>query len=372
MKKLTLFFSVIVVLLCSCSEKGTFSISGTASDSELEGKYVYLMKEDAEQFDMANADSAVIKSGKFTFKGIQETPAIYRIFLQPIPGEMPLNGYLQIQQGNFVVSINKDNINIGGSPENDAFQKNNDEIRILSDKMQAIQEHFASLPEEEQTEEALDKAQKEYSGIMEEMKKINLDYMKNNINNLLGIAAFEGTYQMYEMEDLKEVINNLEDSFKTKEPFVSILNNIEILNKVAVGAKFTDVTLKDTKDNSVSLSDYVGKGKYVLIDFWASWCGPCIREMPTLLEAYGSYGGDKFEIVGVSLDEEKDDWIKMISDLKMSWPQMSDLKGWNSEAAGIYGVRSIPHTILIDPDGIIIEKNLRGKLLLEKLKEVIK
>ena len=121
----------------------------------------------------------------------------------------------------------------------------------------------------------------------------------------------------------------------------------------------------------MKLSDYVGKSKYVLIDFWASWCGPCRAEMPTVVEAYTKFHDKGFEVVGVSLDNEKDAWVKAIAELKMPWPQMSDLKGWESEACAVYHVQAIPANVLVDEQGNIIAKDLRGEDLLNKMGELL-
>ena len=123
---------------------------------------------------------------------------------------------------------------------------------------------------------------------------------------------------------------------------------------------------------NVKLSDYVGKGKVVLVDFWASWCGPCRREMPNLVEAYKQYKNKNFEIVGVSLDQNGDAWKAAIEQLNITWPQMSDLKYWNCEGAQLYAVSSIPHTVLIDGEGTIIARGLHGEDLQKKLAEVLK
>ena len=111
--------------------------------------------------------------------------------------------------------------------------------------------------------------------------------------------------------------------------------------------------------------------KPVLLDFWASWCGPCRAEMPTVVEAYTKYHDKGFEVVGVSLDNDKDSWVKAIADLQMPWPQMSDLKGWESEACAVYHVQAIPANVLIDEKGDIIAKDLRGEDLLNKMKELL-
>ena len=138
------------------------------------------------------------------------------------------------------------------------------------------------------------------------------------------------------------------------------------------GSMYKDLTMQDLNGKQVKLSDWVGKGKYVLVDFWASWCGPCRAEMPNVVEAYNKYHSKGLEIVGVSFDQKKDAWTAMVKKLGMEWPQMSDLKGWQCEAGKVYGIRSIPSNILLDPQGKIVASDLRGEELQKKLAEIYK
>jgi len=135
---------------------------------------------------------------------------------------------------------------------------------------------------------------------------------------------------------------------------------------------YTDLVMKDMNDKEIKLSQFAGKGNYVFVDFWASWCGPCRAEMPNVVEAYNKYHSKGLEIVGVSFDQKKDAWTAMVKKLGMEWPQMSDLKGWQCEAGKVYGIRSIPSNILLDPQGKIVASDLRGEELQKKLAEIYK
>ena len=152
--------------------------------------------------------------------------------------------------------------------------------------------------------------------------------------------------------------------------FFSFLFSAAINAQPKQGQLAADIALPSVNGDTIKLSSL--KGKVVLLDFWASWCPPCRKEMPGLVETYKKYSKKGFEIVGVSLDKDKDAWLGGVKEMKMEWKQLSDLKFWDSEGAAIYGVNSIPHTVLFDKEGIIVAKDLHGDALNAKLAELIK
>ena len=198
-----------------------------------------------------------------------------------------------------------------------------------------------------------------------------LDATKANATSEVGVYLFKNFYYYMDTPQLAEIVNLIPDKFANDEAISNIKQQVNKLTATAVGQKFTDFELKNLEGKAVKLSDYAGKGKVVLVDFWASWCGPCRQEMPNVVKVYNQYKDKGFEIVGVSLDQTEEAWKKGIADLGITWPQMSDLKYWQCEAAAIYGVNAIPHTVLIDKDGTIIERNLRGEKLYERIAELL-
>jgi peroxiredoxin len=171
--------------------------------------------------------------------------------------------------------------------------------------------------------------------------------------------------------------NYVENYLKTYTAYNSnplmqrVIKNVASAKKTAIGAKAPEFSLKDPKGKLHKLSSYLGKS-YVLLDFWASWCGPCRGEMPNVKKAYAQFKAKGFQIVGVSLDDKAAAWTGAIKSIGITWPQLSDLKGWKCSAADLYGVHAIPATFLLDAKGNIIARDLRGEELLNKLAELYK
>lgn len=140
----------------------------------------------------------------------------------------------------------------------------------------------------------------------------------------------------------------------------------------SVGSPLVDFEMNDIHGEVHHLSDYVGQGKYTLVDFWASWCGPCCQEMPNVKACYEAYKDKGFLVVGISFDYEQQAWEKAVKELGITWPQLSDLKGWDNKSSNLFNIKSIPATILYGPDGKVVASNLRGEALADKLKELLK
>lgn len=231
-------------------------------------------------------------------------------------------------------------------------------------------EKAGTLTEEEKA--ALDTAS---NVIFEKTKAMYANFYKNNINTEYAQKIFSESKWTRRLNpsQLESVVQAVTDTlFKETDAYKYAADRLFRMKNTLQGNPYTNIISQDPGGNTVELANYVGKGKYVLLNFWASWCPDCRKEMPELVELYAAYKDKNFEMVGYSLDKEKDAWIKGIEALNITWPQISDCDFWNSQGAKLYAVQFIPQTVLINPEGTIIERGLDIATLKEKLINLIK
>ena len=374
MKKILTVASA-ALLLAACSEKPGYTITGKVNNAELNGKYVYLYEYGSN--DAAPIDSALVENGAFTLKGTQNTTSLRTIRFsendveprRAASGETsPFTALLALQNSAINVVLDEKYSDVSGTPENDAMLAFQKEIRALREEQEKLEADLKS--EEAEVKRA---AETKYDEFDHQIAEKAYSYIKQNINNLTSAKLLvDFRYELNE-EQQNDIVASASEEFKNVPGVQKLIDHLEVLKKVAVGQKFTDFEMADIKGKTHKLSEFVGNGKnIVLLDFWASWCPPCRRDMPNLVDTYKEFKGNGFEIVGISLDSKKEAWEKGIKDLNITWTQLSDLKGWKNDGAALYGVNSIPHTILVDKDGTIIAKGLHGKEVAEKLRELLK
>ena len=364
MKKVILFAGSALIL-AACSEKPGYQITGTVSDAALDGQYVYLYPYGDRE--AAALDSALVDKGAFSFKGVQDAPALRSLrFSSDVvePARVsaglnsPFSATFTLDNSKLAVVLDSAST-VTGTPENDAFAAFQKELTVIGEEMKTL---FANVNNEDPASVAA--AEAKYEEVSNKLSGIAKTYISGNSNSLIaGKTLYDFRYNLNE-NDQNELIAKADSVFKSAPGIDALIAHLDVLKKVAVGEKFTDFEMADVKGEVKKLSDFVGQGKYVLIDFWASWCPPCRKEMPNLVALHKKYKAKGFEIVGVSLDSDKA--------LEITWPQLSDLKGWKNEGAALYGVNSIPHVLLVDKEGTIIAKQLHGEELTKKLEELFK
>lgn len=361
------------LLLVACSEKPGYEITGTVSNADLNGKYVYLYEYGVQ--DAAPLDSAQVQNGAFMLKGTQNVPALRTMrFAEEVveparvaAGEnAPFAATFVLENGKLIVALDSVSA-VSGTPENDAQKTFQGKIKNLRSEIENL---YADMKSEDTS--IVNAAEKKYDEIDKKITAAVVNYLLAHTNKQTAAKnMYDFRYNLSE-DQQNEILNQADSAFKAVPGISNMIDHLNILKTVAVGQKFTDFEMADAKGNMHKLSEYVGNGKVVLVDFWASWCPPCRKEMPGLVAAYKQYKNKGFDIVGISLDSKADAWEKGVKDLNITWTQLSDLQGWKNAGAALYGVNSIPHTVLVDKDGTIIAKNLHGEELNNKLQEVLK
>lgn len=360
------FAAAGVMALAACQEKAGYTIKGTA-EGVSDGDMVYLQNRTENGFEAL--DSTVVKGGAFEFKGVPDSVAALR-YVTYSNGDSHMAAMIFVEPGTVTVNMSAQESRVSGTANNDVMQGFMDEYKRINDEMESI--YKKATTDSTLTAAQQDSLMKVLDGKEAEGTGRILQMLSENVDKAAG-AELLGMFGMgFEVADVQPLLEKVPAPLASKPSLVRLKEYVDVRVKTSEGQKYTDFALDTPEGKQVKLSDYVAKNKYTLVDFWASWCGPCRREMPNVVAAYAKYKAKGFEVVGVSLDSNLESWKKGIADLKITWPQMSDLKGWKNEAAGLYGVRSIPATVLIAQDGTIVARDLRGEDIEAKLAELLK
>ena len=358
MKKVMFIAALMMAVLPTEAQQIKYSINGISNEN---GKTVSLIDRKTNQ----TVNTATVADGKFTMSGNAEKDAFMAIGIKESPWAT-----IFFNDGT-PMTINLNDSTLKGSPLNERLVHYDIDINAsyasFLMKMQSMSEEERKAKEIELVGGLMIATMK----MMEGVKKV----FNEESETLIPVAFISEYQQVFGQQKLDSVL-------ATKPAWAShpIVQQqvqqwaqqkaLEEKKLAFIGKQFIDLEEADPDGKMHKLSEYVGKGKWVLVDFWASWCGPCKAEMPNVVAAYDKYHAKGFDIVGLSFDNKKEPWVKDIEYLKIPWIHLSDLKGWNTVASKVYGVNSIPDNLLIDPQGKIVARGLRAQALHAKLAEI--
>lgn len=376
MKPFSIFFCVAILFSCEKPPKDSYHIKAKAPGI-YNGMRAYLKVSDERQR-FVNVDTAIVMDEKFSFDGKRDEPRLEYLFIDNYEGHLPLI----VENGDIEIQINKDSLfasKIIGSKENDAYKAFSEEERKLTLRAIELQKSQRTARQTNNTIE-FGQLTNDLKQTTDDLKNLPMRFINGKEDSFLSVILLNKMTNTngVALDSIEVGYNKLSANLKASsygQKIGSFIDQQKLIREqqkaTQIGGTAPNFSANTPEGKTLALNDI--KGKLTLIDFWASWCGPCRRENPNVVKVYNKYHDKGLEIISVSLDRngQKDRWIKAINDDKMTWHHISNLQYWQDPIAKIYNVRSIPATFLLDAEGKIVAKNLRGSALEDKVAELL-
>ena len=352
----SILYSALFLGALTACQSNTYQVKGTI-EGAADGDTLFFTT------DMQSgipSDTLIVEHGKFSFSG--ESDSVYMAMVYSAKRN-ELNAPFFVEPGKISIDIKETPgaSRVGGTMCNDQWQVLNDSVMTIGKEINKIAEHIygnnVTFEEQQKGMEQIEQLNKRFSAMV-------IGITEKNIDNEFGYFLL--TYYPEELIDNEtrlSLIKKLPEQMRKRAAILQYEESIAAASETAEGATITDFSMPTPDGTSLSIMSEISQHRITIIDFWASWCGPCRQDMPAVVELYKQYKDKGLGIVGISLDENKDDWMAATKQLNITWPQMSDLKGWDNAAARKFSVTSIPHTIVVNQQGKILRLGLRGESL---------
>ncbi len=343
----------MALAMTACHQNG-YKIEGSALGYD-DGDTMFIAN-----ISMEPVDTLIVKDGKFGKSGHVDSVELGLIYAQKNPDDAVL---FFIEPGTILLTMSGDanSSKVAGTKSNDGLQTLTDKTNELERRLEQLSMAFNDTTAT--TEEKRLEITREYTKIQEDFPRLFVEAAEQNLDNEFGYFVVTNLAPNIGLEQVQALIDKMPAKFRERQELKELEAMVQQANGDGQELQIEDFTMTTPDGEELSVTDEVEQHELTILDFWASWCQPCVREMPNMVALYDAYHDKGLGIIGISLDEDHDQWTKAIKSLGLKWPQISDLKGWHSYAAEMFQVQAIPHMIVVDKNGTILQRGLRGEAL---------